>query len=444
MSSAAEDHEKNLSGDEQNSDAEMPPLEDIEKEMNANPNNKKNIVIDKESSDEEEFSLSKNGWLDILSSGDLRKKVIKAGNSVRAQRGNRVVIRLVTRIYDDDDTTEEGTGQIISGETFDRFVMVVGDNDLHQSLDLILPLMELQEISRAIVKPRFTYGELGNKAVGIPSNTTLDLLIELLEIQTESDILPPDPGEPNAIAANESLEERLRFGNYKKIRGNFWFERAEYTLAIMCYRGALNYLDANEAELKLVDDNKEAIENKTLDKMENGKQILDIDDLIEKRAQTYNNMAVAQLKCNTPDVALKSVENSLLLRPNNVKALFRHAKILADKGDIEESIAELKKAASVDPKSEAVGLELERMNRILAKQIHDQKQMYRRMLQTKPNDLQQQPGEKSDQSKSSSTEPTVAKPASSSKSPIWSQIRWPALLSAFGAVASAVLYTYYK
>jgi len=37
------------------------------------------------------------------------------------------------------------------------------------------------------------------------------------------------------------------FSNYKRERGNFWYDRNEYNLAIQCYRRALEYLDESES-----------------------------------------------------------------------------------------------------------------------------------------------------------------------------------------------------
>lgn len=428
------DMENNVDSD---TDPEMPPLEAIEKEMNSMPNNKKNIVIDDAGDSSDNDGDVKDGWLDILSNGDLKKKVIKKGDGSRPQRGSKVSIRLVTRIYDGNDTAEEGVGSIIPAETFDNFMLVIGDNDLHQGLDLIVPLMENHEIARAIIKPRFAYGQIGNKFLGIPEDTTLDCLIELLDVHSDdmfSDMA--DPEEPNAIAQNESLEERLRFGSYKKLRGNLWFERGEYSLAIQCYRGSLKYLDACEEELKLVDEHKGAILNNKLSELSNGKLIAQIDELIEKRAQAYNNLAAAQMKLQSFDIALKSVENSLLLRPDNVKAMYRHAKITTEKGDIEKAIQILKKASQIDPKSESVAQELDRLNRILARQIKEQRQLYRRMMQVKDTDDQ-----KTQNTNAIEQSKTCSEPIKSHRN--WSMLCWP-VITALGAVATTLAYSYFK
>lgn len=53
----------------------------------------------------------------------------------------------------------------------------------------------------------------------------------------------------------------------------------------------------------------------------------ELQDLLEDRLKVYNNLAQAQMKVGAFDTALKSVETVLTCQPNNVKALFRKAKV---------------------------------------------------------------------------------------------------------------------
>lgn len=53
------------------------------------------------------------------------------------------------------------------------------------------------------------------------------------------DFHPVDPDEPR------SFEERKSVGTRKKERGNYWFKRNEYNLAIQLYRKAIEYFDEN-------------------------------------------------------------------------------------------------------------------------------------------------------------------------------------------------------
>lgn len=367
------------SSDESSDD--MPTLEQIDKEMNK-PAHKKNIVIpdDKDDDDDEEEEVG--GYVDILNNKDLRKKVVKPGNGQRPTRGAKVAIRLVTRLYTpekDGETAEDaadvGSGRIIREETFDRFIVNIGDSDLHQGLDLVLPLMEEKETARAIIKPRFAYGPNGNRSIGVPETTPLDLEIELLEILDRPDELAGYGGEEESgVADKEPLVERHRAGTYKKDRGNFWFQRGDYSTAIQCYRGAIKYLDLSEAELKQLD------EARKQDKQDD--HVKSLDQLVEKRAQTFNNLAAAQMKLLAFDMAARSLEESLLLRPNNSKALFRRAKIHHEHGELEKAIDDLKRALELNPSSEAIIMELEKMNRLLNKQLLEQRQLYRRMMQS--------------------------------------------------------------
>lgn len=53
------------------------------------------------------------------------------------------------------------------------------------------------------------------------------------------DFKPVDPDEPR------SFEERTTVGNRKRERGNYWFKRNEFNLAIQLYRKAIEYFDEN-------------------------------------------------------------------------------------------------------------------------------------------------------------------------------------------------------
>lgn len=52
-----------------------------------------------------------------------------------------------------------------------------------------------------------------------------------------------------------------------------------------------------------------------------------LQDLLEDRVNVFNNMAAAQLKLGLHDVALNSLQMVLRCQPNNVKALYRKAKV---------------------------------------------------------------------------------------------------------------------
>lgn len=86
-------------------------------------------------------------------------------------------------------------------------------------------------------------------------------------------------------------------------------------MAIQCYRRALDYLDEVEGGIMFpTDDNKEVTDS-------------DLQDILEDRISVFNNMAAAQLKMNLHDAALNSLQTVLRCQPDNLKALFRKAKV---------------------------------------------------------------------------------------------------------------------
>ena len=48
----------------------------------------------------------------------------------------------------------------------------------------------------------------------------------------------------------KTFEYKKTIGNRKRERGNFWFKRNEYNLAIQLYRKALEYLDENHESME--------------------------------------------------------------------------------------------------------------------------------------------------------------------------------------------------
>ena len=402
------DHESSSSDNE-----EMPALEDIANEMSKLPENNKNIKGLPGDSDEESLEAEENGWIDILSNGDLRMKCLKQSSKpepVRPQPGNKCRIRIITRLYDQNISSENddgAKGDIIDAECDDDKAIVVGDADIHQSIDLMLPLMNDGQTCRLIIKPRFAYGPIGNIETGIPANTTLDIELELLEI-VDFELPPNDEngdnsGDSNPVVFYEPLSERFILGETKKRRGNFWYQRGEFSLAIQCYRGAVKYLDVSREELKIIEEYKNGPMSGDMPDVVR-EDYLQVEAIIQERSQTYNNLAAAQLKMQAFDSALRSVEECLNLAPKNVKALFRRAKILVEKGDIEKAIGDLRLASELDPQSEAIEFELQRLNSKLARQNQEQRAMYRRMMKMDEEQQQKDNDSDSKNDKNSSTD----------------------------------------
>ncbi len=100
-------------------------------------------------------------------------------------------------------------------------------------LDLAIPLMNKGETSTITVAPRFGYGAKGLSPL-VPPNAHLIYTIEVIDFDQEKDLdqLP--------------LSKRRDIGNRKRERGNWWYGREEVTLAVQCYRRALEFLDEDQ------------------------------------------------------------------------------------------------------------------------------------------------------------------------------------------------------
>ncbi|KAL3216797.1 hypothetical protein MRX96_032808 [Rhipicephalus microplus] len=108
------------SGDDDDDDSDMPPLESFDagaEESSADKATKKKekkIVIEDE---EPEKEVDEDGWLDVLGSGELKKKVIKPGlgKDSRPQRSNWVVLNVKGTLEDGTVFEEHNDWRIILG-----------------------------------------------------------------------------------------------------------------------------------------------------------------------------------------------------------------------------------------------------------------------------------------------------------------------------------------
>lgn len=263
-------------------------------------------------------------FLDILGNGQLTKKILVKGETGnRPEREDICKINLIGRL-------EDGT---VVEELKDESVQV-GNYEVVQGIDMALPLMDVGEKAEVVCNARFAYGEIGlvteDPSKTIPGDATITYTVELLTTKEEDE-------------ADQGFDVRKRVGNKKRERGNFWFERNEYNMAIQCYRKALQYLD--EATVGTQDDPREKKIDLTNEQLQ---------DLLEDRIRVNNNLAMAQMKVEAWDAALKSVESVLTCKPENVKALFRKGKILDAKGQVNTAIPLLQKAATLDPDNRAI------------------------------------------------------------------------------------------
>ncbi|XP_011150605.1 peptidyl-prolyl cis-trans isomerase FKBP8 [Harpegnathos saltator] len=293
-----------------------------------------------------------NEWIDILGNGQLKKKVILKGkNGTRPNRGDICTLKIIGKLKNNQKIVEN----------YEDFVIQLGDVEVVQGLDLAIAMMDVNEIAVIEVDPRFAYGILGQRP-DIPPDATIEYTVELKTVDLETDI------------DTLSIKQRKEIGNKKRERGNWWFIRDEPSLAIQCYRKALDYLSPTMN-----------VTNSSQHEKEETVGDAELQDLLEDRMKVYNNLAASQMKTQAYDLALESVDNVLNCQPQNVKALFRKGKILHYKGEHEQAYLVLLQAAKLEPESKIIQTELAILKEKNAKDALHEKHLYRKMLGTNKN-----------------------------------------------------------
>ncbi|XP_050297331.1 peptidyl-prolyl cis-trans isomerase FKBP8-like [Anthonomus grandis grandis] len=290
----------------------------------------------------------KEGWQDVLGSGVILKKILRAGGAeLRPSRSDKCIINYTSRLEDADEED--------LAEKFENLELNLGEGDVVQGLDVAIGLMNKTERCLLKIGSRLAYGEKGLPP-HIPPNATVVFDVELVDIMPEED------------CESLTLLERQKLGNKKRERGNWWYQRGDNSLAIQCYRRALNYLDEVESEGTEVE--------KPTDQ--------ELQKLLEDRLKVLNNMASAQIKMELYDQALVSLQTVLRCQPENVKALFRKAKVHVAKNDLPQALKLLEKAKSLEPEDPLITKEINQVSATINKQKNSEREYARRMFGTSP------------------------------------------------------------
>ncbi|XP_044745021.1 peptidyl-prolyl cis-trans isomerase FKBP8 [Coccinella septempunctata] len=282
-------------------------------------------------------------WIDILGSGVIMKKILKEGTpDTRPQKQQTCVINYELFVEEDDIIQKE-----------ENFEIDLGDNDVIQGLDVSIGLMNVGETCILKIQPRLAFGSKGLPPK-IGPDTTVSYKIELISVAEEE-------------LESMSITQRKIKGNKKRERGNYWYGRGENSIAIQCYRKALDYLDEVEGGIKFPESNDELSDSA-------------LQELLEDRISVYNNMAAAQIRMESYDAALISLKTVLKCQPHNIKALFRQAKVNTAKNDIGSAMKSLLKAKEVSPADPDINNELTKLNKIIEKQKKTERELAKRMF----------------------------------------------------------------
>ncbi|XP_007443923.1 peptidyl-prolyl cis-trans isomerase FKBP8 isoform X1 [Python bivittatus] len=310
----------------------LPPLEDVPTSQAKEDDQETEV----EHPAREESEATQE-WLDVLGSGLLKKKVIISGQGQESRpvKGQDVTIRLKVMLED---------GTVVEEDPSLTFTL--GDCDVIQALDLCVQLMDMGETALITSDGKYCFGPQG-RSPDIPPDASLTLEVELLAAQDAPDL--------------ECLsgKEKISLANRKRERGNFHYQRADYVLAVNSYDLALKIINSNSK----VDFSEEEEE-----------------ELVEVKMKCLNNLAASQLKLDHYEAALRSCNQVLEQQPDNIKALFRKGKVLAQQGEYSGAIPILKAALKLEPSNKTIHTELSKLAKKHADQKSIETEMYRKML----------------------------------------------------------------
>ncbi|XP_022047038.1 FKBP prolyl isomerase 16 [Acanthochromis polyacanthus] len=260
-------------------------------------------------------------WKDITDDRLLRKKVLKCGTlqAPHPTWGQEVTVKMQC-VLEDRTVVEKDC----------KLVFVIGEGDVNQALEECVMSMQKGEITLLLADSQYAYGLLGREP-DIPAWAPLLYQLQLLDIREK-----PDP-------LTLPIADRIRIGNQKRERGNFHFQREEYSMAARAYCIALDVLTTRSRDGS------------------DGSVKAEEEEVQDYRVKCLNNLATTQLKLEQFDEALHTSRDVLTLEPNNVKALFRTGKLLSDKGEYKEAMEVLKKALKLEPATKAIHVELSKL-----------------------------------------------------------------------------------
>lgn len=332
---------ENVISDGESNELNVSGATNILEESNHIPDNENclNDEVSAEIKTEESKSSDENEWVYILGHDQLKKRVLKGGNENdgRPSKGQVVEVRCCGRLEDGKKVDE-----------FEKLQLTLGEEELVLALDLCIPLMNLGEVCELVTESRFAYGKHG-RVPDIPADSRITYEVELLSFRDQ-------------IPYSElPLGERIQVGDRKRIRGNEYYKRGDFSKSLTEYMRALKILEAGG----------DAVGNN-----ENENHAL----FLETRLKCYNNMAAAQVMIEAWDAASTSCDEVLKYQPDNVKALYRKGKCMASMGNTKAALTHYREVARLTPDSKAILREIMALEKKSKKEDESEKALYQKML----------------------------------------------------------------
>ncbi|GFT12951.1 peptidyl-prolyl cis-trans isomerase FKBP4 [Nephila pilipes] len=253
-----------------------------------------------------------------------------------------------------------------NGKKFDerdvRFELGDGcDIGIVDGLEIALKNFKKGERSKIILSPKYAFGTEGSDEFNVPSNVTVEYDVTLKSFEKEKE------------KWNMSYEEKLEESDIAKTKGNNYFEKGKFEMAVKFYQKIISYLQyETEAE--------------TVSEMEPNNE--------EKRnallTAGYLNLAACYLKMERYGDVIENSDKALAIEPKNPKGFFRRGKAYLALQEYEKAKVNFMKVLEYDSSNKAAKRTLNICMQNLKKQLEKEKRMYQTIFKklAEENDIE--------------------------------------------------------
>lgn len=241
----------------------------------------------------------------VTQDGGVVKEVLtKGGGWATPKAGSEVTVTFLGRVKGADahfDTRFQQPGKLALGD----------DLSICRGLEETLTRMQKGERCIATVMPDYGYGDAGDTKLNIPPNAELEFDVTLHDL-TEG-----------KLEHSMTVEEKIAFSLKKKDQGTELFKAGRILAAIDRYDKVIQMwryeksLGSHEKDVKNV------------------------------QLQCYTNLSACYLKTRNMDKVFDNANEALKIDPNHVKALFRRARVHAERNDDDLALSDLEKSVAL-------------------------------------------------------------------------------------------------
>jgi len=247
--------------------------------------------------------------------------------------------------------TVDLVGSLEDGMVFDDrkgHAFVTDDEQVVKGLDKVVMELKKGEKCLATIPPEHGYGDEGGECGGraVPSAATLSYEVTLVDFENAKEAYEMD--------AAEMMEAALAF----KEKGNAYFKKRNYEMAVSKYSKAVKYL---EFDSKYTEDEKA--------------------EARKVKSACWNNEAQCGLKTKDFLAARKACDKVLKQDSQNIKALYRRAQTFIGTNDFIEAKRDLGNALAVDPDCKEAKLEMRRLAKLQQQRDAKEKKLYANMFE---------------------------------------------------------------